>query len=169
MPYRSKRMAVHPRWRGEQAICLSEVTARRGSSPLARGTVARRAVFLGGQRFIPAGAGNSGQERKHGADHCGSSPLARGTVAHRTTKHSSVRFIPAGAGNSSGGASGCTPTPVHPRWRGEQVSCKNPRSRNAGSSPLARGTAARSPRQTPPWRFIPAGAGNRTCMCSNAS
>ena len=98
-------------------------SARRsaaGSSPLARGTRVCPALFLPGDRFIPAGAGNTlwlpvtslrkavhprwRGEHRNGAGKQftinGSSPLARGTHHQRLTVGANYRFIPAGAGNT---------------------------------------------------------------------
>ena len=50
---------VHPRWRGEHAVCVWNATLRRGSSPLARGTRADIPRSPGLRWFIPAGAGNT--------------------------------------------------------------------------------------------------------------
>ena len=51
--------AVHPRWRGEQALTADSQRPDAGSSPLARGTEISDAAAMIEQRFIPAGAGNS--------------------------------------------------------------------------------------------------------------
>ena len=102
--HHSRHSAVHPRWRGEQAV---RVDAR-----------------LHRQRFIPAGAGNRpdlpGQRANSAvhprwrgeqvrvapvaADHHGSSPLARGTDGPIPGRSQFGRFIPAGAGNSCAAA-----------------------------------------------------------------
>ncbi len=52
--------SVYPRWRGELFIAPSSSSALRGLSPLARGTLMIKAERWIAQRFIPAGAGNSG-------------------------------------------------------------------------------------------------------------
>ena len=111
---------VHPRWRGEQAASRARDTAESGSSPLARGTGGDGCSEFRYQRFIPAGAGNSGSAPRSeltlevhprwrgeqndgscvGAGATGSSPLARGTGNDCCTHRRVVRFIPAGAGNS---------------------------------------------------------------------
>ncbi len=51
--------SVHPRWRGEHLLGQPGLEYWVGSSPLARGTPGTRALTLTGQRFIPAGAGNT--------------------------------------------------------------------------------------------------------------
>ena len=91
----------------------------------------------------------------------GSSPLARGTVVSGRRARDVSRFIPAGAGNRSFSRRLANASAVHPRWRGEQ---NTPHLRwyvAVGSSPLARGTGPRQNGGRSPWRFIPAGAGNR--------
>ena len=96
---RPRPRSVHPRWRGEHRRGRRGRIRRRGSSPLARGTLVvlpGEAVFF---RFIPAGAGNTYSRALNpgwGVVHprwrgehslpvensvtwTGSSPLARGT------------------------------------------------------------------------------------------
>ncbi|CAK1217669.1 hypothetical protein FGAF14_14520 [Escherichia coli] len=70
----------------------------------------------------------------------GLSPLARGTlvIPQSTTKY--WRFIPAGAGNSNPISVGAALLTVYPRWRGELTPQGLTRNRQAGLSPLARGT-----------------------------
>ena len=156
------KVAVHPRWRGEQNAPQLRWYVAVGSSPLARGTVIPDLIGVSIQRFIPAGAGNRadcvspalakpvhprwrGEQSPKplaGLDFPGSSPLARGTAFGWLYDHVEVRFIPAGAGNSLT----TTSTPI----------------RSCGSSPLARGTAEFWQLIALKPRFIPAGAGNRT-------
>ena len=90
-------------------------------------------------RFIPAGAGNSGESgcvhqwssvypRWRGElkqivrfphIHDGLSPLARGTHVMNIKLFTLSRFIPAGAGNSNTTANKHDVIRVYPRWRGE--------------------------------------------------
>ena len=70
------------------------------------------------------------------------------------------RLIPARAGNTSGYPDPGSREPAHPRSRGEHPSASTSRSRQRGSSPLARGTRrCHSQGATKP-RLIPARAGN---------
>src|SRR5699024_5479577 len=50
---------VYPRWRGEHKLCDIYRTVNAGLSPLARGTRAYVYRNIEGNRFIPAGAGNT--------------------------------------------------------------------------------------------------------------
>ena len=91
--------SVYPRWRGELFPRDCDRHRPIGLSPLARGTLYKRGEFMETVRFIPAGAGNSGESgcvhqwssvypRWRGElkqivrfphIHDGLSPLARGT------------------------------------------------------------------------------------------
>ena len=135
------RLAVHPRWRGEQGSGSRLMIRFPGSSPLARGTGCATLPQRCSSRFIPAGAGNSepfdlitgkravhprwrGEQFEGGsmdAAQLGSSPLARGTDLRRGAGFRQSRFIPAGAGNSLRTVTMSGRLPVHPRWRGEQA------------------------------------------------
>ncbi len=112
--------SVYPRWRGELSSSARIMPAAGGLSPLARGTQSPAAALYRGDRFIPAGAGNSNAmltiyDRNtvyprwrgeltlrdlHSNAERGLSPLARGTLAARVACIIKSRFIPAGAGNS---------------------------------------------------------------------
>ena len=182
------RPAVHPRWRGEQTAVLFWCVVVIGSSPLARGTAAVAVGQIVEGRFIPAGAGNRsmrvlpllaapvhprwrGEQNLAGAnlrDANGSSPLARGTGMTMPPARLLVRFIPAGAGNRVMVLSCGLWLAVHPRWRGEQPTRASMPSTKIGSSPLARGTDGHILARSGPFRFIPAGAGNRR-VCPHAA
>ena len=177
-------LTVHPRWRGEHSCQACASIPARGSSPLARGTLQEVRLHRGIARFIPAGAGNTRSSTlihpgaavhprwrgEHDALHNGtrsphgSSPLARGTPEKRANSEGVGRFIPAGAGNTSWSSRSTSKSPVHPRWRGEHmVPCIFAQC-VCGSSPLARGTLGGRERPGASERFIPAGAGNTSCL-----
>ena len=96
----------------------------------------------------------------------GSSPLARGTVGIVFLGWHGFRFIPACAGNGSGSRPWPSTTSVHPRLRGERVHFPGPPRHQSGSSPLARGTGGGTRARGGGSRFIPACAGNGSCIRS---
>ncbi len=131
--------AVHPRVRGEHRRLDRLAGATGGSSPRPRGTPLRCPVLPRLRRFIPASAGNTSKTTavpiyppvhprvrgEHaGPVECtghlaGSSPRPRGTRFLKKAMVALCRFIPASAGNTSSRATLTTPSPVHPRVRGE--------------------------------------------------
>ena len=132
-------MVVYSRWCGELISDIQHCGAKRGLSPLARGTHERGTPGRLIVRFIPAGAGNSPcawwtttrmavYPRWRGelavplhqrVQNPGLSPLARGTHILIGIHELRPRFIPAGAGNSATRWQSSYPTTVYPRWRGE--------------------------------------------------
>ncbi len=172
--------AVYPRWRGEHAAWLRRKAMNSGLSPLARGTQIPCREIGPELRFIPAGAGNTGDpanNRRQSAvyprwrgEHirnvrnvipaCGLSPLARGTLRHLHQLQFPWRFIPAGAGNTIAPYRLHFIITVYPRWRGEHAPPRRISSIAAGLSPLARGTLLAVFHPFAFCRFIPAGAGN---------
>ena len=182
LPYRRARApaAVHPRSRGEHQAQVHEEVREDGSSPLARGTLARRRGPRAPLRFIPARAGNTASGSKiitrspvhprSRGEHAGrgrapgrrvgSSPLARGTPVTVFVTGPRRRFIPARAGNTSGTKPITRLSSVHPRSRGEHRIHAVVLGQQRGSSPLARGTPLRAPPAGRWGRFIPARAGN---------
>ena len=151
-----------------------------GSSPLARGTLQRRALSLGCRRLIPARAGNtcpmqarqnlrSAHPRSRGehpskmplpSSVSGSSPLARGTQLRLTLRRMSRRLIPARAGNTSAAHYLSATLSAHPRSRGEHLALPITAVSSVGSSPLARGTRSSCRSLSVSFRLIPARAGN---------
>ncbi|STH89086.1 Domain of uncharacterised function (DUF2825) [Escherichia coli] len=173
-------MVVYSRWCGELISDIQHCGAKRGLSPLARGTHERGTPGRLIVRFIPAGAGNSATRwqssypttvyprwrgellirSSYSAPLAGLSPLARGTQHGRPYEIPVARFIPAGAGNSHPSRNNAFIFPVYPRWRGELLFYSARTGTVAGLSPLARGTLISLAIINRLTRFIPAGAGN---------
>ncbi len=172
--------SVYPRWRGEHPIWRLLRMLRIGLSPLAWGTPYRLLLPTFGQRFIPAGAGNTavvvsisitgpvyprwrGEHAEFTAAATaagGLSPLARGTRTVCAARPAPARFIPAGAGNTNSLISEEMTGAVYPRWRGEHTHGISTGLNQSGLSPLARGTHCPRCGVFVTTRFIPAGAGN---------
>ena len=178
-PLRSS-LTVHPRRCGEHNVRTNTSGHVFGSSPQVRGTRSGNTVLFAFSRFIPAGAGNTCQQKallgnvpvhpRRCGEHnqCrvplappnGSSPQVRGTLRMSSITSAQRRFIPAGAGNTGTADEIARSDAVHPRRCGEhrQVSPKEGRPR--GSSPQVRGTLSAGEAVCEIDRFIPAGAGN---------
>ena len=90
----------------------------------------------------------------------GSSPLARGTHCVHFSHGVSFGLIPARAGNTLVFLSLFAACRAHPRSRGEHESYGKMSAREAGSSPLARGTPLADLIAPPAPGLIPARAGN---------
>ena len=114
-------MTVHPRGRGERPPTPSPTSHTPGSSPRARGTLARAPATHPLPRFIPAGAGNALRGLRN---RCATPvhPRRRGERAAIVGLHlATVRFIPAGAGNAQMARVFLLLATVHPRGRGERL------------------------------------------------
>ena len=151
--------AVHPRLRGELLCSATISCARRGSSPLTRGTPPEGGKNYLFYRFIPAYAGNSIPSDKScflesvhprlrgelvrllsaSRDLNGSSPLTRGTHVLRRDVVSHTWFIPAYAGNSKELGADTAFHLVHPRLRGELGSSCASREFHSAVHPRLRG------------------------------
>ncbi len=180
IPIAARNAAVYPRWRGEHDKSLTKNNSTPGLSPLARGTHHYFGKSVIKNRFIPAGAGNTGktnigvrvvpvyprwrgEHKIHIDKHrvcIGLSPLARGTLYYNRWTRYGARFIPAGAGNTNMGSAVNEIKTVYPRWRGEHRRGLTSRPSQTGLSPLARGTPVHIRFLVARSRFIPAGAGN---------
>ena len=134
-----------------------------GSSPHARGTLLVVVARAGGERFIPACAGNTAprpsavrspavhprMRGEHGIGRLsvrsstGSSPHARGTQRRYSVEQPRSRFIPACAGNTQPASALRSRSTVHPRMRGEHTGGVARSNLSDGSSPHARGTRDR--------------------------
>ena len=77
----------------------------------------------------------------------------------------SIRFIPACAGNTAAVNSAAHCSAVHPRVRGEHAADLAAFVDPDGSSPRARGTLTHRASHSLLHRFIPACAGNTSCLC----
>ncbi len=170
---------AHPRWRGAHGITSGVKGALKGSSPLARGSLAHLGRLLDHPRLIPAGAGltrGSGARspatpahpRWRGAHpvvvillewEAGSSPLARGSPRQDSRPGHHLGLIPAGAGLTPLPGECADPRQAHPRWRGAHGPASRTPPRSPGSSPLARGSRLVPCPSRPVLRLIPAGAG----------
>ena len=95
-------LLVHPRVCGELPCLWRCGSSRGGSSPRVRGTPPRTPPPAPPSRFIPACAGNSGEDSARGVSTGGSSPRVRGTHGNPLKSVAEIRFIPACAGNSLG-------------------------------------------------------------------
>ncbi len=151
-----------------------------GPSPLARGTLKRRASLAVPSRTIPARAGNTGNRgtgeeetwdhpRSRGehriaipnaSNFTGPSPLARGTRRRGTGECHLGRTIPARAGNTIGIVLMRRSAWDHPRSRGEHTSFLFDELTSTGPSPLARGTRMLDEGASYSSGTIPARAGN---------
>ena len=172
--------SVHPRIRGERKTSDLCKQHPDGSSPHTRGTLRGGDRMRGHTRFIPAYAGNAQSPGRtieglpvhprirrerivasaRNLKPNGSSPHTRGTPRQPAARGRETRFIPAYAGNATRSSLSPLNISVHPRIRGERPSTSSLGSRNAGSSPHARGTRSVFKTVLHRDRFIPACAGN---------
>ena len=161
---RTGRLADHPRSRGVYRDGRGGDRAAGGSSPLARGLRAHRALTTTGHGIIPARAGFTyllSSITKKIQDHPrsrgvyalrhvlglggqGSSPLARGLRTSRPRRYRRYRIIPARAGFTPGAESTDALTQDHPRSRGVYPRWRPIAPMPVGSSPLARGLLLRA-------------------------
>ena len=160
---------AHPRSRGENVRWRRRCLCPVGSSPLARGKLARVPAHPTRFRLIPARAGKTSgvgivgatvaaHPRSRGENvgdffdltaEDGSSPLARGKLCSLGSRPSIRTLIPARAGKTQTSRTDRPPTSAHPRSRGENSAAFRDRARQTGSSPLARGKLqATHPRRT---------------------
>ena len=177
----AREPSAHPRSRGEHKSGSLDPLQPLGSSPLTRGTCSRlRGEPPPPSRLIPARAGSTlmlghvllvrrAHPRSRGEHYHkqakqmrdrDSSPLARGTRSPAAPLHRNARLIPARAGNTTRASPSLVPSSAHPRSRGEHQLLDLCRSRNYGSSPLARGTLIALIGSVLVLRLIPARAGN---------
>ena len=181
---RATGATVHPRAGGERQRGPATMCRFIGSSPRGRGTPRHLHAWRPPDRFIPARAGNAGDEpwkwligtvhpRAGGERPCASSrrrsaaassPRGRGTPVRVEEGDPQLRFIPARAGNAPARVVNHGRHPVHPRAGGERYHPAQTEVPVSGSSPRGRGTRRSRPYCRFRLRFIPARAGN-ACRC----
>ena len=113
-------VTVQPRGCGEHRTILVDMAESGGSAPRVRGTQVDQRHLVAGERFSPAGAGNTGQRSRPAfapsvqprgcgehrqllpaaSEIVGSAPRVRGTLVKRGFRDYEERFSPAGAGNT---------------------------------------------------------------------
>ncbi len=179
-PTAASRSRDHPRMRGEHASVKADKRRRGGSPPHARGAHQPSPVQSGRQRITPACAGSTSSglptravkgdhprmRGEHGVgmvgpdEHSGSPPHARGApplICHRLSRGG---ITPACAGSTCSTRSTLSPSPDHPRMRGEHTSHLHYYLLQPGSPPHARGAHVESPDELDPQRITPACAGS---------
>ena len=149
----------HPRMRGEHRRGASDMAAKLGSSPHARGAQAGTVAELATPGIIPACAGSThsrawrmrtrGDHPRMRGEHAifasscsyamGSSPHARGARTSVSEKNGGGRIIPACAGSTSSRPWRRRGWGDHPRMRGEHSVLDLTVPTQPGSSPHARG------------------------------
>ena len=156
---RRRRVAAHPRSRGENRFAGQSSASQAGSSPLTRGkhvVEASQRVLYG---LIPAHAGKTvttGQMQVVNRAH----PRSRGENLGRRTGARLRR----GSSPLTRGKPPCNPRKqatqqAHPRSRGENITRLTPVITYGGSSPLTRGKHIALYTQAAERRLIPAHAG----------
>ena len=143
-------------------------------------------VFATSRRIIPAYAGSTSRVMPEGlaaadhprirGEHCragrpgwpraGSSPHTRGAPDAPGGREYSGWIIPAYAGSTPSPSISATPTPDHPRIRGEHVRRQKNDPAWHGSSPHTRGARSLSPRASQHRGIIPAYAGSTRVRAS---
>ena len=158
-PAPRRQRGDHPRSRGENMDDEASKFEHAGSPPLARGKHIYDALRPMIDRITPARAGktappspqpgptrdhprsrgeNRGGLRRDGPGD-GSPPLARGKLGRRAPAWTRRRITPARAGKTLHVPSAPSPSPDHPRSRGENVPDARRGCGAPGSPPLARG------------------------------
>ena len=149
----------HPRSRGVYRSMHASVSVLGGSSPLARGLHRTARQLVGRRGIIPARAGFTLHDRRHGArgaDH----PRSRGVYLSAALAASpSDGSSPLARGLHDAGSDDDMVTADHPRSRGVYHKLATHLAEARGSSPLARGLLEAERVHGGLWRIIPARAG----------
>ena len=159
VPFVAAAASDHPRSRGVYHAHVEAELDQRGSSPLARGLLRTVQSWMPTSGIIPARAGFTQDQQPSTpprSDHPrsrgvyteepdmirispGSSPLARGLRRVINLRLDRIRIIPARAGFTCARPQPAGTRTDHPRSRGVYSWSGSKKSRQMGSSPLARG------------------------------
>jgi len=149
----------HPRSRGVYDRDIQELTALRGSSPLARGLPLAKAAAMARRRIIPARAGFTSPtctRPPRSTDH----PRSRGVYLDEAQAvHSAFGSSPLARGLRGSGRKDRRPQGIIPARAGFTSAARRNKSPSGGSSPLARGLRDTRPVELELDRIIPARAG----------
>ena len=133
----------HPRECGANHLKFLNVPGELGSSPRVRGKHDSAAFYIGGDRIIPASAGQTALQREPVAIVRGSSPRVRGKRAESVGNRVASRIIPASAGQTCAPETVVTARSDHPRECGANVPDLFFYRDQVGSSPRVRGKLRR--------------------------
>ena len=158
-------MWVHPRSRGEYDKSYNWTLAHWGSPPLTRGILWTYTALHCLPGFTPAHAGNTIGSLLVNIYLLGSPPLTRGIPILFFGIYRMYRFTPAHAGNTKSLHQKSIIPKVHPRSRGEYLSCCLDMLHEIGSPPLTRGILLLFILFIASPRFTPAHAGNTSDKC----
>ena len=138
-PADRRRLADHPRIRGEHIKSGFGAIKDGGSSPHTRGALRFRSCCHRRRRIIPAYAGSTQRVPHEQYALLGSSPHTRGARPPEDHVQGHRRIIPAYAGSTPYLPCGTQCRPDHPRIRGEHQTLLLAEFRDGGSSPHTRG------------------------------
>ena len=155
--------ADHPRSRGEYRTSACSAWRRSGSSPLSRGIPTDRPDSSSRSGIIPALAGNTSIQARHGPP-CQDHPRSRGEYSSPGSCRRRGRgSSPLSRGIRRARHQGRYRRQDHPRSRGEYAGAVKHPDGVHGSSPLSRGIRAVAWYGYAAARIIPALAGNTFC------
>ena len=164
----SRCVGAHPRSRGADTLTALGLTAKQGSSPLARGGLEQGSDAWLQARAHPRSRGADNSNERDSSVSRGSSPLARGGRRLGCAGAGRRGLIPARAGRTRSRASSRPGDRAHPRSRGADSIARNARACCRGSSPLARGGPGPTRGEASPDGLIPARAGRTPSRTTGA-
>ena len=156
---RRRRLAAHPRSRGENDSQPIRSVIVGGSSPLTRGKLALHKPDCGALLAHPRSRGENANSYTVSSAYFGSSPLTRGKHPHERSRAEPRGLIPAHAGKTPARPPTRASRTAHPRSRGENPRRRSRRGAVSGSSPLTRGKPPHIRDTHENCRLIPAHAG----------